>query len=197
MARRRSVSLVAGSAVLVAAALFAPPSLVKLLVHGPNEHAELQGALVTAASRAGDSGTVSLSDVYPADWDQVWIWDGYTADREHRVFPEIDFGPGGYGQDYVVAFGLSGKLVAWVRFNINEPIVYFDPPGEGFNLTRANARLRVIRDPNYPAGPCLCSVDHRNAAVLPRTEGPGRRIGRARRDVLRLRGGANAGPRAA
>jgi hypothetical protein len=128
--------------------------LAPIFGSAPNEHAELQAALLAEANRVGDGGTVTMSDVYKGDWDRVWIWDGYAADRQHNVFPGVDFGDGGYGVDYVVAFGLDGKLVRWVRFNVNDPIVYFDPPDEGQSAGRADARFRVTHDANYP-GPLL------------------------------------------
>lgn len=155
MSRRRLVWAGGlGVAVVVGALLVGDSLLGPIFGSAPNRHAELQAELLAEANRVGDGGTVAMTDVYKANWDHVWIWDGYTADRQHKVFPGVDFGDGGYGVDYVVAFGLDGKLVAWDRFNVNDPIVYFDPPGEGLSAARADARFRVTHDANYP-GPLL------------------------------------------
>jgi hypothetical protein len=150
MTLRRLIWVGAGVAFLLVALSVVDSLLAPTFGSAPNEHPELQAALVTEANRVGFGGTVTLSDVYNGDWDRAWIWDGYTADREHKVFPGVDFGDGGYGSDYVVAFGLDGKLVAWVRFNINEPHVFFDPPASGLVLSRKNAKLLVSEHPTLP-----------------------------------------------
>lgn len=118
----------------------------------PHNRPELQGALVNAAERAGNGGSVALDDVLSSDWDQVWVWDGYSADRDHTVFPHVDFGLGGYGTDYVIAFAKAGELVAWVRFNINDPIVYFDPGDGAITARRDEACFLVTSDADHPAG---------------------------------------------
>lgn len=118
----------------------------------PNSRPEIQADLVRAADQAGEGGTVKLAEVAPGSWDTAYVWDGYSADVDHAVFPGVDFGTGAYGQDYVLAFAANGKLVSWVRFNVNDPLVYFDPPADGIHAPRDSAIFTVVKDANYPAG---------------------------------------------
>ena len=138
------------AALLVGAWFALDSAMAPIFGSAPNKNPEIQAALVHAAENAGVGGTVSLADVEPGPWDTVYIWDGYTADREHVVFPKVDFGDGGYGTDYVIAFSSAGDLVAWVRFNINDPLVYFDPPGAGIRASRDAAVFAVTRHPDFP-----------------------------------------------
>lgn len=124
--------------------------LVPLLLAPPNQQSHIQRDLVDAASHAGVGGTVDMATVVPVAWDTVYIWDGYTADRKHEVFPSVDFGNGSFGSDYVVAFADHGTLAAWVRFNVDDPHVFFDPPGEGLKLARQDAKFVVSEHPRLP-----------------------------------------------
>jgi hypothetical protein len=151
MSRRRLGlfgAIVAG--VLVVGLLVLNSMLAPIFGSAPNEHSELQATLFQAAQKAGVGGTVSLADVEPADWDLIYIWDGYTADREHVIFPGVDFGNGGYGSDYVIAFANAGHLIAWVRFKVNDPHVFFDPPGSGIRASRNAAVFAVTLHPDFP-----------------------------------------------
>ena len=142
------VLLLAG---LLVGALILNWALGSFFGSAPNSHPELQAAIVAAAEQAGEGGTVALAQVYSASWDTVWVWDGYGADTNHEVFPHADFGSGAHGQDYVVAFALTGELVGWVRFNVNDPIVYFDLPTGSIHATRDTAMFHVRSDRDYPA----------------------------------------------
>jgi hypothetical protein len=51
----------------------------------------------------------------------------------------------------VLAFSDHGTVVAWVRYNVNEPAVAFDLPLGGIKATREAAVFRVVKDPAYPA----------------------------------------------
>jgi hypothetical protein len=149
--RSRVLLIIAGLAIAVAVGLFAVDALLApTFGSAPNEHPEIQANLFAAASQAGVGGTVSFADLVPGAWDTVYVWDGYTADREHLVFPGLDFGDGGYGTDYVIAFAKAGDLVAWVRFNINDPHVFFDPAGTGIRASRGDAVFAVTLHPDFP-----------------------------------------------
>ena len=121
----------------------------------PNAQPAIQADLVRAAERAGEGGTVALADVVPGTWDTAYVWDGYSADTDHAVFPSVDFGSGAYGTDFVLAFANDGKLVSWVRFNVNDPLVYFDLPTGEVKALRNNAIFTVVKDGNAPGGDTL------------------------------------------
>ena len=149
---RRLVVVMGGALVLaVAALMFVSGVLSPFFGDAPNRRSEIQANLVQAAQQAGEGGTVKFADIVPAAWDTVYIWDGYSADPGHVVFPGVDFGTGGYGSDDVVAFSDQGKLVAWVRYNVNQPAVVFEMPSGGIKATREAAVFKVVKDPAYPA----------------------------------------------
>ena len=127
-------------------------ALSSFLGSAPNITPAIEADLVRAADRAGEGGTVKLAEAVPGSWDTAYVWDGYSADIDHAVFPGVDFGSGAYGQDYVLAFAADGKLVSWVRFNVNDPLIYFDPPADGIHASRDDAAFAVVKDTNYPAG---------------------------------------------
>lgn len=137
---------------VVAAGVLSMTALTSFFGSAPNAEPALQANFVRAVDRAGDGGKVALADVVPGTWDTAYVWDGYSADTDHAVFPGVDFGLGAHGQDYVVAFATGGNLVSWVRFNVNDPLVYFDLPTGGVNVLRDSALFTVVKDGNYPAG---------------------------------------------
>ena len=137
---------------VVVAGLLMSTALSSFFGSASNSRPEIQADLVRAADRAGDGGTVKLAEVVPGSWDTSYVWGGYSADMDHAAFPGVDFGSGAYGQDYVLAFAANGKLVSWDRFNVNDPLVYFDPPADGIRTSRNDAVFTVIKDVNYPAG---------------------------------------------
>ena len=51
----------------------------------------------------------------------------------------------------MLAFAANGKLVSWVRFNINDQLVSFDLPADGIRTSRDGAVFTVIKVPNNPA----------------------------------------------
>lgn len=123
---------------VVVADVLISTALSPIFGSAPNSRPDIQANLVQAAARAGEGGTVKLADVVLGTWDTAYVWDGYSADIDHAVFPGVDFGSGAYGYDYVLAFAANGKLVSWVRFNVNNPLVYFDLP--------SSAEIRASRD---------------------------------------------------
>ena len=155
---RRGVGLTLGFLVVlllvgvVVAGLLMSTALSSFFGSAPNRRPEIQADLVRAADRAGEGGTVKLAEVVPGSWDTAYVWDGYSADIDHAAFPGVDFGSGAYGHDYVLAFAANGKLVSWVRFNVNDPLVYFDPPQGGIRTSRDEAVFTVFKDGYYPAG---------------------------------------------
>jgi hypothetical protein len=150
------VLLLAGGVVAV---LLVSSTLSAFQGDAPNRQPGIQADLVRAAHEAGDGGKVNLADVVPGQWDTAYVWDGYSADVDHSVFPGVDFGIGAHGQDCVVAFASEGRLVSWVRFNVNEPLVHFEPPADGFRVLRDSAAFEVKRDGDDPAGFLLWPAD--------------------------------------
>lgn len=153
MDRRVGIALAAGLLILGIGAIgLAALDLSPFAGSAPNNKPEIQTKLVDGANRAGDGGTVKLADVVAGNWDTAYVWEGYGADRDHSVFPGVDFGSGAQGIDDVLAFSNQGKLEAWFRLDIHEPFIYFDLPAGGIRATRDLAVFTVTRDPNYPSG---------------------------------------------
>ncbi len=140
-----AISALALAGVLMGVLTFGPV-LAMLYDSTAQSQAQIQSNLVRAATQAGAGGTVRLVDVEATTWDTVYVWDGRTAStRGPQVFgAAAKFGDGSSNQAFVVAFADHGKLVAWVRFDTAQPMVWFDLGTSGsLQASRSAATFNV------------------------------------------------------